>query len=166
MPPPGPRDRSLISIVEIDNPHFSADHPEALGNPRRIRATVRTDAVTSLYAHGGLADHHLMAARRLTRLLETLEGGGVRSMDPERVRVDGGRLNGGIGDRELEAGRELKAARDLLGLRQYGLVRAVCLEGRALAEVPNFPSDKRTKLFLARLLRLALDDMAAQWGLG
>jgi hypothetical protein len=163
--PQGHRQAEIGSAV-VPNPFHNPGHPEDSSNPRHVAARIRPDAVQSLYSRGKLDDHQFATARQLGRLFEILELGGVRSLDPGKVVVDGGRLNGGIGDRELKAGRELAAARELLGMRQYGLVRAVCLDGCALSEVQGYAADKRVRLFLADLLRLALDDMADRWGLG
>ena len=76
---------------------------------------VRDDAVRTLARRGTLTDHQIAAAKRFGHLYETVEAGGVRAIDPGRVVVDGGRINGGIGGGQLDAAKQLHECRVLLG---------------------------------------------------
>src|SRR5262245_38890805 len=121
--PQGRRQIELTTIV-VENPYFNKSHAESRSNPREIPVRLRQDAVQWLHSHGHLDDSQFAVARQLGRLFEVLELAGLRSADPGKVIVDGGRLNGGIGDKQIRAGRELAEVREMLGMRQYGLVRS------------------------------------------
>lgn len=151
--------KAEIASAEVDNPLFSTDHAEALGNPRRISVfiNVRTDAVTALAVRGLLEPYQVAAANRFRQSWEVMAG--------IKGNVIGDRINRrqqhSVSMQILVAGEEQRDCRELLGYRNYVLVAAVCGEGRALSELFHV---KRERLTAADTLRTSLDDIAGMWG--
>jgi hypothetical protein len=157
----GHRQAELAS-VNVQNPYFSAAHEISLGNPTHTSAAVnvRESAITSLASRGLVEEHMVQAATRFRRHYEALQGYPGRSSGFHE-RVDGGRNPDGFGQRQVDAGTELRKARQLLGKRGYVLVSMVAGEGRDLGE---FCHTKREKLTCADVLRALLSDLSALWG--
>jgi hypothetical protein len=156
--------KARISLAPISNPFFSRDHPETATNPKTVTAAVNvnTDAITALRSRRLLDDAEYRAALAFQAALQIIEGGGLRGSSL-RERVDGDHRQGGFGDREVVAGKLLRETRELIGARQYELLKQVCGRGCGLRDLPDYSSN-RMKLFAADLLRLSLGDLAAQWG--
>jgi hypothetical protein len=148
-----------LAETEVDNPFFSTDHPEGAGNPRKVRAfvNVRESALIELANRGALNPHQLRAGFRFGKTWEIMEGVHGGSFGDY---VDS-RYQPSISDDVVEAGRELKRCRQLLGRHLYWLVEEVCGKGNSLPAL--FPV-KRQRLTAADNLRTALDDMAVAYG--
>ena len=145
----------------VDNPYFLRGHETDATNPDRIHVTLNTkeSAVETLFARGQLGISQKRAADRFRALWEAA-GGKVSSIDYSADRVDGGRGEPII--TKLEAAKQMQRCRDLLGLRGFENVQAVCGEGKALSELSPH---KRARLTMADNLRADLDDLAVMWGL-
>lgn len=156
--------RADIRAVEVDNPYFAPDHAESRSNPKLIAAfvNIRESAVETMFARGYLDKAQKRTADRFRAIYEAMGGAGAGAMDYTRDVVDGGVSVDPISVRQMEAGRELKQCRVLLGERPYELVRKVCGEGHALTEVS---ATKREKLTMADILRYSLNDLAKMWGI-
>lgn len=152
-----------VGTREVENPYFSADHSEGMTNPLKITAfiNIRESAVETLFARGALDKAQKRAADRFRAIWEAVGGSGAGAMDYTREPVDGGGARDPISDRQILAGQELMACREMLGARGYALVCRVCGEGYALTEIS---STKREKLTNADMLRAHLDDLATEWG--
>ncbi len=155
------RKASPIRTVMIENPDWRPDRDGEPGFPRMIPAAMDTaeSAVETLYARGVLALAQKRAADRVRELWENA-GGKMSGLDYERDRVDGGKGDPVTG--RLHAVQELKRVRQLLGLRGFEMIKAVCAEGKALSEITPH---KRERLTMADNLRADLDDLSAMWGL-
>jgi hypothetical protein len=151
--------QARIRTAEVDNPYFAKSHPETSTNPRRVRAivNVRESAIVMLATRGFLKQHQVHAATRFGNAWEIMAGMHRNSL---HEFVDA-HQHPSISQSTIDAGRELQQCRTLLGHRSYGLVTAVCGEGKALPEL--YPV-KRERLTAADILRMALDDMACMWG--
>jgi len=114
-----------------------------------------------MHARGHIDDQQFMAAVKFERLLACEAG--LRAYDPGRVVVDGGKRFDPIGPHQLDASRELAAARTLLGRSCYAFVSNVCGAGVSLAEA-GFGSDHIGKLVAGRMLKICLTDLAEAWG--
>ena len=89
--------------------------------------------------------------------------GGLHAADPGRLLVDGGRRGDPIGDRQIDAVRELAAIRHLLGKSCFAVVWSICCRGATLAEA-GLGDHKRAKIAAASLLKFCLDDLAERFG--
>lgn len=152
-----------LHTTEVENPLFSASHAVSRSNPKMIPAVVnvRESAISTLAARGVINAAQVAAATRFRSLWEAMGGAGAGAFDYTKEFVDGGRGPQSISDKQLTAGKELKRCRDLLGLRGFTLVRAVCGEGHSLYDIGSI---KRERLTAADNLRACLDDLAAMWG--
>ncbi|WP_312038604.1 hypothetical protein [Rhizobium croatiense] len=68
----------------------------------------------------------MAAATRFRALWEAMGGKGAGVIDYSKEHVDGGKGRDPITERQANAGKELAKCRELLGVRLYGLVSAVC----------------------------------------
>lgn len=150
-----------VRRVEIDNPYFQKGHKEGATNPKHIAANlnVKESAVETLYARKFLGLSQKRAADRFREIWEAA-GGKTGSLDYTLDRVDGGKGDPIIG--RLQAAQELKRCRDLLGMRGFEAIEAVCAEGKALSELTPHKREKNT---LADNIRADLDDLATMWGM-
>jgi len=155
------RPKSQITQVMIENPDWRPDRDGEPGFPRLISAAMDTaeSAIETLYARGVLALAQKRAADRVRELWESA-GGKMTGLDYSADRVDGGK--GDPVTSRLHAVQELKRVRQLLGLRGFEMIKAVCAEGKALTEITPH---KRERLTMADNLRADLDDLSAMWGL-
>jgi hypothetical protein len=151
--------KTELAMIEADNPFFTADHPESTGNPRKTRVFInrRESALVELANRGVLNPHQIRAGFRFGHVWEIMQGMHGRCFG-EHVDT---RHQPSISDDVVDAGRELKQCRDLLGVRSYRLVCAVCGEGKLPAELFHV---KRARLTATDNLRAALDDLACMYG--
>ncbi len=147
----------------VDNPYFSRAHDGEDANPLKIRAeiNIRESAITTMAARGNIAEHQVAAAVKFRKLWEDLGGVGARAFDYSREPVDGGIRTDPISTRQMEAGKQLKACRDILGARPYDIVCKVAGEGFAITELVKTHRERTT---MADYLKHALDDLAEHWG--
>ncbi len=154
-------------MVDVDNPMFSADHAESSGNPKRIRAVMnaRESPIAWMYAHKeqtGITEAQVAAAGRFRRLYETAGGAGVGSIDYMREPVDGSGITDPIGDRMMDAARELVGVNARLGPAGYRLVEQVC--GQCLF-ISQLTPRRREQNKLSGKLKNSLHSLATFWGL-
>ncbi|TBB46292.1 hypothetical protein ELH49_20660 [Rhizobium ruizarguesonis] len=161
MPAPS---KLKLRVTDVPNPYYSLAHPTDAANPSTIPAVinVRESAITTMAARGVLDAAQVAAATRFRALWEAIGGKGAGAVDYGREHVDGGKARDPITERQANAGKELAKCRELLGVRLYGLVSAVCGEGYALTEIFT---GKRERLTAADCLRMSLDDLAELWRL-
>jgi hypothetical protein len=152
----------LVSTV-IDNPDWRPDLHGEKAFPRKVTASVnlRESAIATLAAKGGLTAAQVAAADRFRALWERMGGKGFGTVDLERERVDGGMRREPITAAALDAGRELKRCRLLLGEYGYSLVRMVAGERRSLHEIC---ASRRERDSAADWLRRDLTALAQMWG--
>ncbi|MET3899686.1 hypothetical protein ABIB57_003648 [Devosia sp. UYZn731] len=157
------KSKADLAVGEVDNPHFTADHAESTTNPKRIKVVknLRESAVETLFARGKLDEAQKRAADRFRATWEAC-GGTVGAMDYARQHVDGGGARDPISERQLDAGKVLRACRDILGQRNYDLVIKVAGQGLSFSDITNV---ERVRNTTADNLRDALDDLAKMWGM-
>lgn len=162
-----PRPHLEMRPAVIDNPYFSADHPEGRSNPKRITGlrNVKESPAAYLYSKGALDDAQLAAADQFRKLFEALGGSGARAMDWRREFVDGGRFPDPIGAHQIDAGKKMAIAYETLtkahGLYSWRLVGYVCGEGKHITELTE---TRRQRDTMTDLLRMYLDCLGEHWG--
>jgi len=156
------RMRTERNVMKVENPMWSRDHHGDRTNPKYIEvsANPRESSITAMKIRGVLDEAQAEAATKFCRLWETMGGKGASAIDYSKEPVDGGRIAEPINIAQMEAGRELKRCRLLLGERGYRLVSLVCGEGYQVSELAD---GKRAQLSLMDALRGFLDDLAVQW---
>jgi len=157
--------QAKIASAVVPNPYHNPRYPNDSSNPRTITVAVRRSAVQTLSARGMLAYHQELAARRFEHIFEIAEIGSLHAADPGRLVVDGGRRGDPIGDRQIDAVRELAAIRHLLGKSCFAVVSNICGRGHDLGAC-GLGTDKQARLAAAAVLRFCLSDLADHWGLG
>jgi hypothetical protein len=156
-----------LASVSIDNPHYSRAHSGEKWNPPKSAALVniRESAVSLLAAKGVLNAAQVAAADRFRSLWEALGGSGAGALDYTKEPVDGGGVSEPITVRQLEAGRQLKAASTALktphGEYAYRLVGYIAGEGRSIHELTE---TRRQRDTMTDNLRTYLDVLAVLWG--
>jgi hypothetical protein len=145
----------------VDNPYYSADHPESETNPRQIEAVVnlRESSVVTLAAHGILDADQVDAAFRFRRAWETVASARQSSIGFDEW-IDAGRLPAGLAERQLQAAEDLRQCRKLLGAHGYMLVGRVCGEGWHLRDLYPKRGDRDA---MTRMLYIHLSSLAALW---
>ena len=155
---------AILRKTVVANPYFARDHAESRDNPLTVVAAIniRESGIATLASRGHLNAAQVAAADRVRQLWEKLGGAGAGAIDYTREHVDGGRTKDPISATQMNAGRELARCRQLLGVRVYRLVVAVCGERHAMTDL--FPV-KRDRLTATDNLRAGLDDLASMWNL-
>jgi hypothetical protein len=155
--------RAGVELVEVENPNWRPYLHGEKGIPRRIMVEVNTreSAIATLAQKGLLDPAQVAAADRFRALWEKLGGRRPHAIDYGRERVDGGGLRDPIEIAQLDAGRELKRCRLLLGEYGYNLVRLVAGERRSLHEICG---SRRERESTADHLRIDLTALATMWG--
>lgn len=155
--------KAEIASAEVDNPHFSADHPVGQTNPLKVRAHVNVrESAIGLLAHRGIINKsQVMAAAEFRRLWEAMGGRGVKALDYSIDQVDGGGIAEPISIRQMDAAKRLRDLRAHIGVRPYDIVSKVVGEG---IEITAIGSNKRECLLVSSYLKDGLADAAQFWG--
>lgn len=155
-----------IGMSTIENPNWSRDHDGDRTNVRFVQQpiNIRESAITTLAAKGAIDKAQTAAADRFRAAWERMGGSGAGALDYSKEPVDGGGIAEPITVRQLEAGRELNAARNALvkahGEYAYRLVGYIAGEGRSIHELTE---TRRQRDTMTDLLRLYLDVLASLW---
>jgi hypothetical protein len=137
------------------------------GGKQIATVSLRDDPLGRMHARRQIDDCQLAAGRYMQSLLEMTRIGSLRSPDPAREYVDGRAGQAvPITARQMRASDKLRQARDVLGVRSYGLLCAVLAERQFIEHVAalvgqsgNWESRKLTGRF-----RDALDELAVLFG--
>ncbi len=153
-----------IVFMDVDNPFYSRAHNASSTNPPKIRAAhnAKESAIITMAARGHLTVAQVRAAKNFCTLWEAMGGAGARAIDYSREPVDGGRSPEAITEKQLRAGKEMKACADLLGVLGYELVCKVAGMGMSLQEVAG--TERRRRDHAADSLRGCLEVLAVHWG--
>jgi len=161
------KEKSHIIWMEVDNPDFSASHEEGkLGNPKRITAALnsRESPALWLFQHNQIDRAQYAAAVHFRRLYEQTAGSGIKAVNWLQEPVDGGAMVDTLTDARMNAAKELKRARELLGNQAiYDLVEMVCGQCWWVKDI-NIYVTKRQQLHAGKQLRLALEALSDFWG--
>lgn len=152
-----------MAVINVDNPLYSADHPETGDNPRRIRAqfNMRESYAGLLYGRHAIDAAQWEAAGIIRRAYEAMGGAGARAIDYERPYVDGGQITQPIVDRHLEASAKLHEALKALGPEGYNLTLRLAGEGQTPKDLS--PVESRQRYFRERF-KECLNTLAVLWG--
>ncbi|MBZ9894230.1 hypothetical protein LB545_07715 [Mesorhizobium sp. BR1-1-6] len=155
-----------IGSAIIENPNWSRDHDGDKTNVRYVSQpiNIRESAITTLAAKGVINAGQAAAAVRFRAAWERMGGAGAGALDYSKEPVDGGGVVEPITIRQLEAGRELKDARDALkkahGEYAFRVVCYIAGEGRSIHELTE---TRRQRDTLTDNLRAYLDVLAVLW---
>lgn len=152
--------QSDLSITVVDDPYERGAVREA------VRST-RDDPLAGMHARRQIDDCQFAAGRLWQRHRENSQIGTIRAIDPERIRVDGGRAPEPITDRQLKAFRALAGARAALGNADNRLVEDVLGHRAAIIEAAEDRGfvTKHGREGVGRRFRAALNTLARLWGL-
>ena len=147
-------------VVEVDNPGHNPAHPEALGNPRTVRATVNmAESVAAHWHHKRLIDDAQMAAAsRFRQIWERANSVRGLGLDYEAIKVDTFGPSDPIPTGQLDAAKELVAAGDFLAPEGYNLLCRLCGQCIRLADHSNSRAERDRAAAACRehLARLAV----------
>jgi hypothetical protein len=149
------------ALTIVDNPYFSADHPESRDNPRQVEAVVnlRENSTITLAAKGVLDATQVAAAFRFRNAWEPVQGARQASIGFSEW-VDAGRLATGLPERRLAAAADLRCSRRLLGAHGYQLVGRVCGDGFHIRDIYQ---TRRQRDVAIDLLKIHLSELAEMW---
>lgn len=160
--------RIALGTIKLENPNYMRAHDGEPWNLRHIQPAVnlRESGIVALRAKNALDEAQYAAAERYRRLFEAMGSKGASAIDYSREYVDGGRSPDAIGDRQIDAGRKLKAAYTFLVARRgsdgWKLVRDICGEGLSIHDLAV---SRRARDTMTDNLRACLDALAEHWSL-
>ena len=146
-------------------PEWHAPEPPRLVVVRSLRG----DQIARMEARHQISEAQFAAGRHYQALHEAAFASPLRSLDPARPVIDGGRYVEPFNDRQRRATQRLRVVDGSIVLR-FGidvlvLVHAVLLGGRSIASAARQQPGGMPVKFWACAFRLALDEVAALAGL-
>lgn len=148
-------ENAQVARVEIDDPF-------ELGSKIAVFRSTRDDILAEMLARREIDQAQYDAGRDYEKFAERAEIGNVQAMDPAKEKVDGGHIGSSdMSNRQVNAVRELQAARGVLGERGEAMVRFVLISRRpfsALGLTKHGTAQARTKFFTY------LEILAQLWG--
>lgn len=124
-----------------------------------------------LYSRGLLDEARFQVANRFRGYYDRLAAGSMQSLDPGKIRVDGGRASDDLPARRLDAARRVSEVVQFLGLPAAGLLNAAIDPRRSFAEITaqyadNYALPKReARGFIRGRLCEALDRLGEFWNM-
>ena len=157
---PGHR-QARPALMSVDNPYYSADHPESRDNPRVVEAVVnlREWSVATLAAHGVLDADQVAAAFRFRNAWETVQGARQASIGFSEW-IDAGCRAAGF--QRAPHGRcgHTQAVSTAAWRAWLSPGGQVCGDGHHIRDL--YPT-RRARDTATDLLRIHLSDLAALW---
>nr|WP_320141657.1 hypothetical protein [uncultured Cohaesibacter sp.] len=162
---------------ERDLTRVTVENPDGRGSMERVTKRVR-DPIENLYSQGKLDDAQHKAAHMVRRAVEGM-GTSIGSVDPERIRVDGGRA-GDPAIYMLEAAETLrrvqKAVEAEMGKEGWAIVRRVAGYGEALSvvamdfavsldDLKNGGVSREARAYASRALQRGLNCVVGEFGM-
>jgi hypothetical protein len=159
----GWQEKAKLQSVYVDNPYYSKAHDGEGANPLKTKAqiNIRESAITTLSARRLIDDSQKAAADKFRGLWEAMGGAGSGSFDYSREHVDGGGAREPLTERQIRAGKELKIAQEVLGVRAYDIMSKIAGQGYAIQELAKSQRERHT---LTDYLKDGLDELARTWG--
>jgi hypothetical protein len=139
-------------------------------NPERpsvVTKNIRTHPLDHMLARGRLTEAQKTAGDRFLALWDRSHTGGMRALDPTRVKVDVSFVPTGVDDRAMAAVRELERVCGSVGKRAYVLLARVIglrMGFWDMARRPDASVDQAEAEHLAWAFRGALDDLTEFFG--
>jgi hypothetical protein len=146
------RARRAIRQVEIVDPDGA-----------KVLVFARGCTLSQLRARRQISDEQFEAGRWIQHLHELAQIGSPRSVDLERPRVDGGKVEP-LSDSKLQAMDDLARIERVLGARDWSLVCDVLIKGLSLTQAAKLrgATGRGEREHLGRRFRDALRDVAAE----
>ena len=152
----------LPALSEIDNPLHNPAHDGEIWNPKKITGlrNMKESALVTLEQRGALDEAQAAAGNRFRSIWEALGGSGAGSFDYSREPVDGGGARSALSDRQIQAGIDLAACRQALGIG-YDIMVKVAGEGKAVTELTESKNLQRAYI---EMLKQGLTALAVYFG--
>jgi hypothetical protein len=152
-----------VAAVEVDDPYEA-------GARILVARSLRGDRLAAMLARRQVEPHQFEAARAWLQLYRVAEIGRMRSIDPEKIRVDGSAPRESADRRRFRAIAKLNQLRHELGAAGDAILRDVLVAGMSLRGIAasrglNVRRGSNDMVFLGRRLRECLDTLAHEVGL-
>lgn len=154
---------SVVSIAIVADPYSQ------IGEKIEVLRSVRDDPLAGMYSRSQIDDAQFRAGRKWQEYHENSEiGGGIKTIDPGKPKVDGGMMADPLPDKALKAFRKIAESDQALGVEGSSLLRDILGHERmsvskaALAR--NCHSEKEIN-YITRRFRECLESLAILWGL-
>jgi hypothetical protein len=158
-----PHGAQVVVSIE-DDPYSPAGQTDKI----TVLRSIRDDPLAGMWARDQIDRTQFCAGRMWQRFWEQAGIAGVQAMDPTKEPVDGrGAMRPDITDEQLKAYRQLKAARDVMGLEGDRLLREILEEGLSIkrAAYRRGMISERGILYCGRRFGECLETLARLWGL-
>jgi len=142
----------------------TVEDPYDPGNLIAVPANLRHDPLLRMFQRQEIDADQLKAGELLRAAHETLASRGIRAIDLGAERVDGGRLDDGIPEAVMRAGRRLREAQSLLGWQVYRIVIAIVCGGLHGSAIARHSSARVDRNAVQHQLRTGLEQLAVLWG--
>lgn len=131
-----------------------------------VARSIRTDPLAALKAQGIIDEVQFLAGQIWSFAFMRSELGAVRSIDPAKTKVDGGRIADPLSEVSRRALENLRKARAALGEDGEALVTDVIGKGLTLARAADRRglSSKSGREYVGRRFRECLDRLAVVFG--
>jgi hypothetical protein len=145
--------------VEIENPHNTEQKIV-------VYRGIRDDPLAGMFSRGQIDKAMLEAGLEWQRHHENSTIGAISAIDPEKEKVDGGKIYEPITIRQIKALKELAKAKAILGDHGQSLVYDVLARRMQLIDVARERMMTRDIEinYIGRRFRECLDDLAKLWG--
>jgi hypothetical protein len=151
---------SVVSIAIVADPFSN------IGEKIEVLRSVRDDPLAGMLSRGRIDQAQYEAARKWQRYHEQSEIGPIQAIDPEKPKVDGGRMADPLPIRTLKAFKALADADKELGPLAAGLMRDILGKRMTISEAAlrrDFYS-VRAVLAIGKHFRWGLERLAISWG--
>jgi len=157
-------------FVEVDNPYFQRGYAETKSNVRKIPVAVGNDVLWGMLSRNQIDRAQFDAGREYQRIYERATIGGVKAIDPGKVKVDViGHQPAPPSNDVIDAESKLKEIRRELGPTYPVLLLRVLGEGESIAQLAARSCKERNldfeRKYLGRQFKEALECLADLWGL-
>jgi len=142
----------------------TVEDPYDPGNLIAVPANLRHDPLLRMFQRQEIDAAQLKAGERLRAAHETLASRGLRAIDLRAERVDGGRLDDGVPEAVMQAGRRIREAQSLLGWQGYRIVIAIVCGGLHGSAIARNSSARVDRKMVQHQVRTALEQLAVLWG--
>ena len=153
-------DNAQVRPVIVDDPYEAGAKVVAFQN-------LRGDTLALLQAQGRIDGAQYEAGKQMRRFYECSEIGGVKAMDPSKVKVDGGGVSETLTEQVQQAIQEVLRLEKALGKEGAALSRDILLVGLTVKQCATARNlfDERGRKWLGLRFREVLETLAYELNL-
>jgi hypothetical protein len=151
---------SRVAVAIVPDPYST------IGEKIQVVRSVRHDPLADMLSRGVIDQALYLAGRKWQNLHERSTIGSIGAIDPTKEAVDGGKMREPLSDSQINAFKELQAAKIMLGAGGARLMMNLLEDQLSMASLGKlYECDTGRKLnFLSLRVRECLGDLGKLWG--